>query len=371
MRLLLTALAPLTWGTTYIVTTELLPADRPLLTGALRALPAGLLLLAAVRTVPRGSWWWRAAALGTLNIGAFFPLLFLAAYRLPGGVAAVLGSVQPLVVIGLSAALLGHSARPRAVAAGLIGVAGVALVVLRPQSAGFDALGLVAGLVGAGSMAAGTVLGKRWGRPEGVGPLTLTAWQLTVGGLLITPLALAVEGLPPRLSPVNLAGYGYLAAVNTALAYWLWWRGLDRIPAASAAFLSLLSPVTAVAVGWAALGQSLTPVQVTGVVLALGATAAGVVTAARRQDRPSCPAIGHGTSPDTHDCPATQAIVDPATQAILDPATQAILDGAGQARGSSPAARYTASMTAMLATESEGGVSTGTPRSTASANARS
>ncbi|GHJ43947.1 ABC transporter permease [Catellatospora sp. TT07R-123] len=280
MRFLLTALAPLTWGTTYIVTTELLPPDRPLLTGALRALPAGLLLLAAVRTLPHGSWWWRAAVLGTLNIGAFFPLLFLAAYRLPGGVAAVLGSVQPLIVIGLSAALLGQSARPRAVAAGLLGVAGVALVVLRPQSAGFDALGLVAGLAGAAAMGAGTVLGKRWGRPDGVGPLTLTAWQLTVGGLLITPLALAVEGLPPHLTTTNLAGYGYLATVNTAVAYWLWWRGLDRIPAASAAFLALLSPVTAVTVGWLVLDQSLTAVQLAGMALALTATAAGALTAA-------------------------------------------------------------------------------------------
>ena len=39
-----TALAPATWGTTYAVTSELLPSGRPLLSGALRALPAGLAL---------------------------------------------------------------------------------------------------------------------------------------------------------------------------------------------------------------------------------------------------------------------------------------------------------------------------------------
>src|SRR5690242_2577970 len=100
MKLLTTAIAPLTWGSTYVVTTQLLPADRPLLAGTLRALPAGLLLLALGRRLPSGRWWGRAAVLGALNIGAFFPLLFLAAYRLPGGVAAVLGSVQPLIVLG-------------------------------------------------------------------------------------------------------------------------------------------------------------------------------------------------------------------------------------------------------------------------------
>jgi drug/metabolite transporter (DMT)-like permease len=78
---------PAVWGTTYIVTTELLPPGRPLLTAALRALPAGLLLLAVTRRLPHGDWWWRAAVLGTLNIGAFFALLFISAYRLPGGVA--------------------------------------------------------------------------------------------------------------------------------------------------------------------------------------------------------------------------------------------------------------------------------------------
>lgn len=86
--LMATAIAPALWGTTYLVTTEFLPPDRPLLAGTLRALPAGLILLAFTRTLPRGSWWLKALALGTLNIGAFFALLFVSAYRLPGGVSA-------------------------------------------------------------------------------------------------------------------------------------------------------------------------------------------------------------------------------------------------------------------------------------------
>src|SRR5690606_6946753 len=77
----LTALGPVTWGTTYVVTTEMLPPDRPLLAALMRALPAGLAVLALTRTLPRGIWWWRTAVLGTLHIGAFFPLLFLSAYR--------------------------------------------------------------------------------------------------------------------------------------------------------------------------------------------------------------------------------------------------------------------------------------------------
>ncbi|GAA0360990.1 EamA family transporter [Actinoallomurus spadix] len=272
--LALTALTPLTWGSTYAVTTEFLPPGRPLFTAAMRALPAGLVLLAATRVLPRGAWWWRAAVLGLLNIGAFFPLLFLAAYRLPGGIAAVLGAVGPLFVLAFAALLLTERPTVRKLLAALTGLAGVGLVVLRAD-ARMDVLGLLAGLAGAASMAAGTVLTKRWGRPEGVGPLGLTAWQLTAGGLLLVPLTAFVEGPPPALDGPAVGGYLYLGAVGTAAAYWVWFRGLSRLPATSAAFLPLLSPLSAAVIGWAALGQALTPLQLLGMTLALGGTLAG------------------------------------------------------------------------------------------------
>ncbi|MEU6351145.1 EamA family transporter [Streptomyces sp. NPDC047072] len=271
---LLTALAPVSWGTTYAVTTEFLPADRPLFTGLMRALPAGLLLLALARVLPRGAWWAKAAVLGALNIGAFFPLLFLSAYRLPGGMAAVVGSVGPLLVVGLSAGLLGQRPTPRSVLTGLVAAFGVSLVVLQTAGA-LDLLGVLAALAATASMATGTVLTKRWGRPDGVGPLALTAWQLTAGGLLIAPLALLVEGTPPALDARAVGGYLYLALANTAVAYWLWFRGIGRLTATQVTFLGPLSPLTAALVGWAALDQTLTPVQVAGMAVAFGATVVG------------------------------------------------------------------------------------------------
>jgi probable blue pigment (indigoidine) exporter len=273
----LTALAPISWGTTYAVTTEFLPADRPLFTGLMRALPAGLLLLALARTLPRGIWWGKAAVLGALNIGAFFPLLFLSAYRLPGGMAAVVGSAGPLFVAGLSALLLGQRPTRRTLLTAAVAAFGVSLVVLRAAGA-LDALGLLAALAATLSMSAGTVLTQRWERPAGVGPLALTGWQLTAGGLLIAPLAFLVEGAPPALDGRAAGGYLYLALANTAVAYWLWFRGIGRMTATQVTFLGPLSPLTAAVVGWAALGQALTPVQLVGMALALGATVAGQFT---------------------------------------------------------------------------------------------
>jgi probable blue pigment (indigoidine) exporter len=271
--LLVTALTPIVWGTTYAATTEFLPPDRPLLAGTLRALPAGLLLLAVTRRLPRGDWWWRSAVLGALNIGVFFALLFVSAYRLPGGMAAVLGAAQPLVVAGLTVLLLTERVALRTVLAAVAGAGGVALAVLT-ASARLDPVGLLAGLGGTASMALGLVLTKRWGRPE-ASLLTTTGWQLTAGGLLLAPLALGVEGLPATLTGANVAGYAYLTVVGTALAYTVWFWGLERLPAARVSLLGLLSPLVATAVGWAALGQSLTPVQVLGMVLAFGAVLFG------------------------------------------------------------------------------------------------
>ncbi|MFI2200935.1 EamA family transporter [Streptomyces sp. NPDC020192] len=270
----LTALAPVSWGTTYAVTTEFLPPDRPLFTALTRALPAGLLLLALTRVLPKGAWWWKALVLGALNIGAFFPLLFVSAYRLPGGMAAVVGSVQPLFVVGLSALLLSRRPAARTLVTGAVAALGVSLVVLQGTGA-LDATGVLAAVASTASMAAGTVLTKRWGRPDGVGPLALTGWQLTAGGLLIAPVALLAEGAPPALDARAVGGYLYLALANTAVAYWLWFRGIGRLQATQVAFLGPLSPLTAAVVGWAALGQSLTPVQVAGMALAFGATLAG------------------------------------------------------------------------------------------------
>lgn len=82
---LLTASAPAIWGSTYIVTTGLLPQGYPLSAAVLRALPAGLLLIALSRQLPPRDWLGRLAVLGTLNFALFWAALFVAAYRLPGG----------------------------------------------------------------------------------------------------------------------------------------------------------------------------------------------------------------------------------------------------------------------------------------------
>ncbi|MDB5524555.1 MAG: eamA-like transporter family protein [Rhizobium sp.] len=267
--ILLTAIAPIIWGSTYVVTTGLLPQGYPLTVALLRALPAGLFLLLLVRQLPQGIWWGRVFLLGALNFSFFLSMLFISAYRLPGGVAATVGAIQPLIVIALSRPLLGSPVKMPAVVAGLVGLAGVALLVLTPNAA-LDPIGVIAGLAGAVSMALGTVLSRYWQPP--VSPLTFTAWQMTAGGILLIPVALLTEPALPHLTVTNWIGFVQLGLVGTALTYVLWFRGISRIEPAAVSTLGFLSPTVAVILGWAIAGQTLSALQIAGIAIVLAST---------------------------------------------------------------------------------------------------
>lgn len=281
----LTALAPLIWGSTYLLTSELLPPNVPLLSAAIRTLPVGLLMLCYLRLLPKGDWWWKALVLGLLNIGVFQALLFVAAYRLPGGVAATVGAIQPLVVVMLSVLVLRQPSRWTSWLAALGGLSGIALLVLGP-TASFDPLGLLAAAAGAMAMATGTILTKKW-QPK-VSAMVLTSWQLTAGGLVLLPLALCFEQLPPMLTASQILAYVWLGLVGTGLTYILWLRGVLRLSATAVSSISLLSPVSATLLGLLVLQQTLDLTQSIGMALVLGSVLIGQL---RSQAMPVKPAM--------------------------------------------------------------------------------
>lgn len=284
---LLTAVAPAAWGTTYLVTETWLPPDRPLFAAAVRALPVGLLLLAWTRQLPPRGWWGRAIALGVCNIGLFFPLIFLSAYHLPGGLASTVQAVSPLVVMALAWPLIRERPTALRVAAGLVGLAGVALLVLR-NPGGADAVGLAAAFGSVFVSAIGFVLIKRWTPP--VPMLTLVSWQLVVGGLVLTPVALLVEGAPPALDGPAIGGLAWIAIVGTGLAYVCWFTGLRAMPAGGVALIGLLNPVVGTALGVAFAAEPFGVVQLVGMALVVGGVLAGQVTRPRRhRTRPTDP----------------------------------------------------------------------------------
>jgi len=290
VRMAVTALAPAVWGSTYVVTTHMLPDGHPLFAALMRALPAGIIALLVTRRLPTGSWWWKSLVLGTLNMGVFFPLLFIAAQHLPGGVAATLGAAQPIFIAGLAVWVLGERLSRWRMLWGIIGMIAVAMVVLRPGAA-IDLTGVMAGLAGAVSMATGVVLTKRWGKPEGASPLALAGWQLTGGGMVLIVPALLIDGVPADIDARAVVGYAWLSLVGALLAYTLWFEGVRRLQVTATALLGLLSPLVAAALGAVIAGEKLSLVQMAGFALALVAMAAGQSAPSRGE-----PVTGRGSA---------------------------------------------------------------------------
>lgn len=280
------AVAPVLWGTTYYVTRHALPADSPLWGGVLRALPAGLLLLALARRLPRGAWWWRSAVLGTLTTGAFFALVYVAAQTLPTSIASTVMAVGPVAMMLAAWALLGQRPRARAVIGGVLGVAGVAVMLLGAGDGGLDPLGVLASVGAMLLSSVGYVLATRW-RGE-VAVLPLTAWQLVAGALVLVPVAVVVEGAPPALDGSALLGFAYVSLVATALANVAWFASLRRLGTTAVGLVGLLNPVTGVLLGTVAAAETLTVRQGLGIAVVLTAMAVGA-TAGRAGGAPRSP----------------------------------------------------------------------------------
>ncbi|MFJ9706968.1 EamA family transporter [Streptomyces sp. NPDC101234] len=281
----LTAVAPVAWGANYYVTHEFLPADTPLYGAALRALPAGLVLLALCRQRPRGAWWWRSAVLGLLNMSVFFVLVYTASQLLATSVASTVMAVSPLTMTLMAWPLVSERPRTAHLAGAAIGLGGVCLMLLT----GAEDVSMPGVLASAAAMLVssfGHILAKRWN--AGTDVLASTAWQLTAGGLFLLPVAAAVEGPPPALSPTALLAFVYVALVATALAFVAWFTGLRHLPAGTVGLIGLLNPLTGVLLGTVVAGEVLTGRQLLGLLLVLaGVTLGRPARAGRPGQRPS------------------------------------------------------------------------------------
>lgn len=277
---LLTALAPSIWGSTYIVTTQLLPPDRPFTAALIRVLPAGILLLLFIRRLPERRDIGRLLVLSALNIGVFQALLFVAAYRLPGGLAAVLGAIQPLLVMVLIWGFDKQVPRQITLWSALAGVFGMGMLLLSPQTV-FEPIGITAALLGASCMATGVWLTRRW--KINLPVTALTGWQLVFGGIMLAPAAWLIDAPLPVLNTTQWAAYAYLSLAGAFVAYGLWFRGINRLPSVAVASLGLLSPLTAVALGWIVLNQAISGTAFIGLVIVLASVLIVQRTSAKAQ----------------------------------------------------------------------------------------
>ncbi|MDI6022522.1 EamA family transporter [Leucobacter sp. UT-8R-CII-1-4] len=264
--LLIAAIAPIAWGSTYFVTKHFLPVDAPLWGAFIRALPAGLVLLLIARKLPHGSWWWKSLVLGTLNVGAFFVLVYVASTLLPSSVAATIMAAAAGVLMLVAWPLLGERPAARSLLGAALGLIGVTVLVF-DGGGSVNPLGVVASLAAMLMSAFGFALTKRWSSEESV--IAVTSWQLLGGALIIAPFAIVIEGAPPALDASAFLGFAYVTLIATALAYVAWFAGLKHLPASSVGLVGLLNPISGVLLGTLLGGEDFGLRQAAGTVIVL------------------------------------------------------------------------------------------------------
>ena len=278
--------------------TELLPDDRPLLVAWLRVLPAGVILIAfgwwRSRWVPDRGDWSRLVTLSLLNFGLFFPLLIVGVYRLPGGVAASVGGVQPLLVGTFTWIVTREAMRSIDLVVGVAAASGVAMVVIRPDAT-VDLFGVVAALGANVSFSAGVVATKRLAAfPD---RLTSTGLQLVIASIVLLPLVFAVEGPLPDVTATNIAGFAYLSLFATGAAFLIWFHGINQLPTQAPPVLGLAAPLTGAALGWFLLNEDLTIIQILGFVTTISAITYAATRGARRAEAVAPTGAGTGIQP--------------------------------------------------------------------------
>ncbi|MGI2170379.1 DMT family transporter [Shewanella sp. MF05960] len=268
MNILLAMIPAFFWGTTYAMTQYTLADWPPLLLSALRALPAGLILLAIKPSRPASADWSILIKLGAVNIAVFFCLIFVMALTLPSAISGV-GMISVPVFAMLFHWVMSKK-RPNAIQA----FCGAVLVLLAwilfdPSSITLNPVGLTAMLAAIGCIIVGSTITKALG--SRIHWWTILTWQLIIGGVLLT----LVSGVQAMITPEpyfnvisgfnwgNALGIIWILLLNTVLGYSMYVWLLQRMSVVDFTFGSIANPIAGIACGALLLNESYTTHQYT------------------------------------------------------------------------------------------------------------
>lgn len=254
------------WSSTWIfIKLGLNEGLPPLLFAGLRFVIASSVLIGInrLRGVPgprsAGEWGF-VVGTGVMMFAVNYGLLFWGEGQITSGLAAVLQATIP--AFGMVAAHFYLPAErlsmPKA-AGVLMGLVGVGLIFADElQLAGPWAFwGSVAVVVGGASAAYGSVLIKARAAP--LDPAVLAGWQMFFGWLPLVAIGWATEGKPWSIHWTGRAVFAlfYLALAGSALAFSLYYWLVQSVGVTRTMLISLVTPVTAILIGWAVLDERL------------------------------------------------------------------------------------------------------------------
>ena len=300
------------WGSTWLAIKVGLNDLPPFLFAGLRFVVASVALFAAcaLARVPvwpraRGDWPFLAGT-GVLTFFFNHGFLFWGEQFIPSGLAAVLQATIPGFGLLVAPWLLpAERPTPRKIFGVALGLAGVAWVFAHEFHAGGAAAawGSAAVVFAAASVATGNVLVKA--RGAHLPPAAMAAWQMFFGFIPLLAVGLWREGDPRYLHWTPVAGgcLLYLALIGSSVAFFLYYWLTARIPVTNVMTVALVTPVSAVLLGWLVLGETLSWRTAAGAALVLIGTALVIRPADARRD-------GKGQAPDPERFP----LADPESQ---------------------------------------------------------
>ncbi len=280
---LLALLVVIIWGANFVVIDAGQEDVPPLLFLALRFLVVCLPAIFFLKPPPIG--WRNIVAIGATLSLAQFALLYVALMLgMPPGLASLLLQTQVIFSILVAAVALGERPTWRQLMGALIGMIGLAIVIVgHSQVAPW--LPLVVTLLSALAWTVGNVLTRRSKARSG---LSLVVWSGVVVPLPAFALSLVVDSPPvvwealTSLSWVAIASTVYTAVFASLIGYGIWNSLLARYPTSAVVPFTLLVPVVGILTAWLVQGEVPTAAEFIGGAIMLGGLAAAVIQPRRR-----------------------------------------------------------------------------------------
>ncbi len=280
------------WGTTYTAIKLAVLHFPPYLLVGIRQTIAGSLVLGLAwisrkAYMPDRKYLLRQALTGLATITGGNGFITWGMQYVPTGLASIIGSLTPVMVVLFSLALRNKErVNTRVIAGVLLGFGGLGLIFsdgwkdfLKPEYA-WGVFGCFASCF---TWSLGTVLAKRWNSPD-VPPLLNAGLQISAGGLGALVLSFFFDThYNIDHSTEGWLSMIYLILIGSALAFTLYMYVLKHLSAAVSSLYTYINPTVAILLGWAVLGESLT----TGALVGMAVTIMGVwmVNSGQRQLR--------------------------------------------------------------------------------------
>lgn len=262
----LIALLCLIWGSTWIAIAIGLRDLPPFTSGAARFLVAALAMTAIAPAIARKEGgarapWRLSLALGALNFGASYAIVYWTETQLPSGIVSVLWASFPMMMAAASSRFLTGEALTRRQWVGFgLGFAGIALLFWTDLR-DFGPHGVPAALVLLCSPAVscvGTIVMKRGG--QGVSSALVNRDGMWIGAGILVALAVTLErDADVRWTPVAIASVAYLSLVGTVVAFGLYFWLLRHTEAWRMSTIAYVTPAIALVLGTLVRGEQFTP----------------------------------------------------------------------------------------------------------------